>query len=56
MRYTVAMIGETVTWLRLPRALLWVLIALAAMLVTYAAFRSYLSPEFLIGFANTVTC
>ena len=39
-----------------PRPLLWVLIALAAMLITYAAFRGYLQPEFLLGFANGFTC
>jgi hypothetical protein len=50
------MTGHAMTWLRLPRPLLWVLIALAAMLITYAAFRGYLQPELLIGFANTFTC
>ena len=50
------MMGHATTWLRLPRSLLWVLIALAAMLITYAAFRSYLNPEFLFGFANSFTC
>lgn len=50
------MTGHAMTWLRLPRPLLWVLITLAAMLIAYAAFRSYLSPEFLIGFANSLTC
>ena len=50
------MTGHAMTRLRLPRALLWVLIAMAAMLIAYVAFRGYLNPEFLIGFANSFTC
>ena len=40
----------------LSTILQWVLGALLAALLVYAAFRGYLSPEFLIGFANLFTC
>lgn len=56
MLYTVRHGWCAMTGLRLSRPLLWVLIALVAMLITYAAFRGYLQPELLIGFANTFTC
>jgi hypothetical protein len=38
------------------RAVMWLLIAVLAATLTYAAFRSYLSPELLIGFANGFLC
>ena len=38
------------------RVVLWLLIAALAAMLTYAAFRSYLSPELLIGFANGFLC
>ncbi len=50
------MVSYAMSWLRISRPLLWVLIALAAMLISYAAFRGYLQPELLIGFANGFTC
>jgi hypothetical protein len=38
------------------RVVSWLLIAGLAAALTYAAFRSYLSPELLIGFANGFLC
>ena len=38
------------------RAVMWLLIAVLAATLTYAAFRSYLSPELLIGFATGFLC
>jgi hypothetical protein len=38
------------------RAVIWLMIAILAAMVTYAAFRSYLSPELLIGLANGFLC
>jgi len=37
-------------------ALLWLLTAALAVAVAYSAFRGYLSPELLIGFANGILC
>ena len=42
--------------LHLIKALKWLVIAVLAAAMAYAAFRGYLSPEFLIGFANGVLC
>ena len=42
--------------LGISRPLLWALVALLTTLVTYVAFRGYLTPELLIGFANGFTC
>jgi hypothetical protein len=41
---------------QLAGALLWLVTAALALAVAYAAFRGYLSPELLIGFANGVMC
>ena len=38
------------------KILVWILVAILATLVTYVIFRSYLSPDFLLGFANTFSC
>lgn len=35
---------------------IWLLLAVLAALVSYVGFRAYLSPELLIGFANTFAC
>ena len=35
---------------------LWVILGALAALLTYAAFRGYLSPDFLIGFSNSFRC
>lgn len=32
------------------------MLAVLAALLTYATFRGYLSPELLLGFANTFSC
>jgi hypothetical protein len=37
-------------------AILWLVTAVFAAIVAYAAIRGYLNPELLIGFANGVTC
>ena len=40
-----------------PRRLLaWVLLLALLTYVSYLSFRAYLSPEFLIGFANLFSC
>ena len=38
------------------RLLLWLILATLAALVTYLAFRGYLSPELLLNFSNTFSC
>ena len=38
------------------RLLLWLILAALAALVTWLAFRSYLSPELLLNFSNTFAC
>ena len=38
------------------KMLVWILLAVLAALVTYVTFRGYLSPEFLLSFANTFSC
>lgn len=38
------------------RILVWILLSVLAALVAYATFRGYLSPDFLLGFANTFSC
>ena len=38
------------------RLLFWLLFFALATVVTYATFRGYLSPDFLLGFANTFSC
>ena len=42
--------------LHLLQALKWLVIAALAAVMAYAAFRGYLSPELLIGFANGFLC
>jgi hypothetical protein len=36
--------------------LVWLLLSALAALITYVAFRGYLSPDFLLGFANSFSC
>ena len=38
------------------RLALWVLLGVLAALLCYVAFRSYLSPDFLINFSNVFHC
>lgn len=38
------------------RPLVWLLIIALLAYVTYLSFRAYLSPDFLIGFANMFSC
>lgn len=38
------------------KLLFWVLLSALAAAVTYATFRGYLSPDLLLGFANTFSC
>jgi uncharacterized membrane protein YedE/YeeE len=38
------------------KMLVWIVLAILAALLTYATFRGYLSPELLLGFANTFSC
>ncbi|MGQ0523651.1 MAG: hypothetical protein ACT4P8_08340 [Betaproteobacteria bacterium] len=38
------------------KILMWLLLMALAALVSYFSFRGYLSPEFLIGFANFLYC
>lgn len=35
---------------------LWVVLGALAALLTYLAFRGYLSPDFLISFSNSFRC
>jgi hypothetical protein len=44
------MIGQT------HRVLAWALLAALLAYLSYLSFRAYLSPEFLIGFANLFSC
>ncbi|HSN38903.1 MAG TPA: hypothetical protein VLT92_01800 [Burkholderiales bacterium] len=41
---------------QISRILKWLLLALLAILISYFTFRGYLSPELLIGFANSFSC
>ena len=36
--------------------LVWVLLGVLLAYLTFVSFRAYLSPDFLIGFANMFTC
>ena len=45
---------EAVTETR--KAIMWLLLAALAALVSYWSFRGYLAAEFLIGFANSLYC
>ncbi len=38
------------------KMLVWMLLSILAALMTYATFRGYLSPDFLLGFANSFSC
>lgn len=38
------------------RMLAWAVLAILAALLTFATFRGYLSPELLLGFANSFSC
>lgn len=38
------------------KMLVWIVLAIVAAGLTYATFRGYLSPELLLGFANTFSC
>lgn len=38
------------------KLLAWLLLALLAAALTFITFRAYLSPELLLGFANTFSC
>jgi hypothetical protein len=41
---------------QLIRAVRWLVTALLAIALAYAAFRGYLGAEMLIGFANSLLC
>ena len=41
---------------RTRRLLVWLLLLALLALVSYLGFRTYLSPEFLIDFANNFSC
>ena len=38
------------------RIMLWLILATLATLVTFLAFRGYLSAELLLNFSNSLTC
>jgi hypothetical protein len=38
------------------RIVLWAVLGVLAALLTYMAFRGYLSPDFLISFSNSFRC
>jgi hypothetical protein len=38
------------------RAIVWLILAALAGLVTWLAFRGYFSPELLLNFSNTFSC
>ena len=38
------------------QVLLWALLLVLLAYVSFVSFRAYLSPEFLIGFANVFSC
>lgn len=38
------------------RAMVWLILAALAALVTYLAFRGYFSPDLLLNFSNTFSC
>lgn len=38
------------------KLLIWTVLAVLAALLTWGLFRGYLSPELLLGFANTFSC
>ncbi len=38
------------------RPLVWLLLAVLLAYMSYLSFRAYLSPDFLIGYANMFSC
>ncbi len=49
--------GETPSMTEARRKLLvWILLSMIAAVVSYATFRGYLSPDLLLGFANSFSC
>ncbi len=38
------------------KVLVWIVLAILAAGLTFATFRGYLSPELLLGFANSFSC
>lgn len=38
------------------KILTWILLSMLAASVTYLIFRGYLSPDLLLGFANSFSC
>ncbi len=38
------------------KPVVWMVLAALAALLSYVAFRGYLSPDFLLGFANNFSC
>lgn len=38
------------------KILIWIVLAILAAGLTVATFRGYLSPELLLGFANSFSC
>jgi hypothetical protein len=38
------------------KILVWALLSALAASMTYAIFRGYLTPDLLLGFANTFSC
>jgi len=38
------------------RQVVWVMLGVLALMLSAAAFRGYLNPDFLLGFANTFSC
>ena len=38
------------------KSLVWIVLATLTAMLTYATFRGYLSPELLLGFANSFSC
>jgi hypothetical protein len=38
------------------KLLVWTVLAVLASLLTWSLFRGYLSPELLLGFANSFSC
>lgn len=42
--------------LQTRRLLVWMVLLVLLVYLSYLSFRAYLSPEFLIGFANLFSC
>jgi hypothetical protein len=38
------------------KLLIWILLSVLAASMTYLIFRGYLSPDLLLGFANSFSC